>query len=243
MNLLEPEIISHIFGFKITNTLIATLLTDLILVLIVYFINKNISTLPNKLQNIFEMIIETFYDLTKQITGDRAKSIFPWFASFFIFILFANLLGLVPGIGTFGLFEEGNKFVPLIRAATSDFNTTLALATISLIATHALSIKYIGIKDYLKRFFSLNPIFLFVGFLELIGELTKLFSLSFRLFGNVFAGEIVLSTISSMFAFIAPIPFLLLELIVAFVQALVFAMLTMVFMGILTTPHSEGGEH
>ena len=100
-------------------------------------------------------------------------------------------------------------------------------------------IKYVGIKDYLKRFFSFNPVFLFVGILELVGEFTKLFSLSFRLFGNIFAGEVVLSTISSLFAFIVPIPFLLLETIVALVQALVFAMLTMAFMSILTTPHSE----
>ena len=80
---------------------------------------------------------------------------------------------------------------------------------------------------------------LFVGILELVSEVTKLFSLSFRLFGNIFAGEVVLHTISSLFAFVAPIPFLLLEGIVAFVQALVFAMLTMVFMSILTTPHEE----
>ena len=89
----------------------------------------------------------------------------------------------------------------------------------------------------------MNPIFLFVGILELVSEVTKVISLSFRLFGNIYAGEVVLHTISSLFAFVAPIPFLLLESIVALVQALVFSMLTMVFMTILITPHSEGGEH
>ena len=118
----------------------------------------------------------------------------------------------------------------------------LALALVSAVATHMLSIKTIGIKDYLSRYFSLNPVNLYVGVLELIGELTKVISLSFRLFGNIFAGEVVLFTVSGIFAFLFPIPFLLLEIIVGFVQALVFSMLTMAFMAILTTPHHEPRE-
>lgn len=246
MHLLEPEIIFNLFGFGITNTLIATFLTDIIILLFVFLIAKNISLYPKKLQSIFEMALEYFYDLTEQVAGNRAKSIYPWVVSFFLFIFLSNMLGLLPGFGTIGFFhtEEGvRKFVPALRAATSDFNTTLALASISLVATHVLAIKYTGLREYLSRFFSLNPIFLFVGILELISEFTKLLSLSFRLFGNIFAGEVVIGTISSMFAFIAPLPFMFMELIVALVQALVFAMLTMVFMSILTTSHVEGGEH
>ena len=238
----EPEIIFTFFGLKVSNTILATVLVDFLLISIVFSVHKKLSIYPKGLQNLFEYMIEYFYTLTEQIAGKRASAIFPWFASFFIFILFANILGLFPGFGTIGIFESGEgikKFIPILRSATSDFNTTFALASISLIATHALSIKYVGIKDYLKRFFSFNPVFLFVGILELVGEFTKLFSLSFRLFGNIFAGEVVLSTISSLFAFIVPIPFLLLETIVALVQALVFAMLTMAFMSILTTPHGE----
>lgn len=241
---LESETIFFFFGFNVTNTILATIIVDLFLGLIVFSIYKNIAQVPGKIQGIFEIVIEYFYTLTEQIAGNRVTSIFPWFATFFIFILFANILGLFPGVGTIGIFHEvhGEKeLIPLLRAATSDFNTTLALASISVIATHILSIKYTGIKGYLGRFFSINPIFLFVGLLELISEFTKLFSLSFRLFGNIFAGEVVLTTISKLFAFIAPIPFLLLESIVALVQALVFSMLTMVFMSILTTVHGE--EH
>ena len=104
------------------------------------------------------------------------------------------------------------------------------------------SINTVGIKDYLSRYFSLNPIFLYVGILELIGEVTKVISLSFRLFGNIFAGEVVLSTVSSIFAFIFPLPFMLLEVIVGLVQALVFSMLTMAFMAVLTTPHHAPEE-
>lgn len=243
---LGPEIIFNIGSLKISNTLLATAFTDAVLLSIVYFVNKSISAIPNFLQNLIESLIDYLYTLTEQIAGKFTKVIFPWFASFFLFIFFSNFLALMPGFGTFGFFhiKEGVKeFVPLLRAATSDFNTTFALAIVSVAATHILSIKYNGITAYLKRYFSLNPIYLFVGILELISELTKLFSLSFRLFGNIYAGEVVLSTISSLAAYLAPIPFLLLESIVAFVQALVFAMLTMVFMYILITPHSEGGEH
>jgi F-type H+-transporting ATPase subunit a len=113
----------------------------------------------------------------------------------------------------------------------------LALATVSVIATHILSIKITGIKDYLSRYISFNPVNVYVGLLELVAEVMKILSLSFRLFGNIFAGEVALHTVSALFAFLAPLPFLLLESIVSVVQALVFSILTLVFMSILTTPH------
>jgi F-type H+-transporting ATPase subunit a len=100
-----------------------------------------------------------------------------------------------------------------------------------------MSIQVTGIKDYLGRYFSLNPLNLYIGVLELIGEVVKVVSLSFRLFGNIFAGEVVLGTVSTIFAFLFPLPFLMLEVIVGLVQALVFGMLTMAFMAVLTTPH------
>lgn len=133
--------------------------------------------------------------------------------------------------------HSDEKFIPLLRGATSDINVTLALAVISVLSTHILSIKVTGIKDYLGRWFSLNPVNLYVGLLELVAELTKVLSLSFRLFGNVYAGEVALHTISALFAFLAPLPFLLLESIVSVVQALVFSILTLVFMSVLTNPH------
>lgn len=239
---LEPEVIANFSGLRITNTLLATFLVDFVLLALVYFVFKKVSLVPGKLQSVIELSLSYFYDLTDQIAPKFKNSIFPWFASFFLVIFTLNIVGLLPGFGTIGFFHEehGKKVLtPLLRAATSDFNTTFALASISLVATHVLAIKYNGIAGYLKKFFSINPIYLFVGVLELISEFTKLFSLSFRLFGNIYAGEVVLVTISSLFAYIAPIPFLLLESIVAIVQALVFAMLTMVFMSILITPHNS----
>lgn len=126
-------------------------------------------------------------------------------------------------------------FVPYLRSMNSDLNTTMALAIVSTVATHFLAIRYLGFFGYIAKFINVNPIFLFVGLLELVGEVTKIFSLSFRLFGNIFAGEVLLTTaITKVFAVLAPVPFYFLEILVGFVQALIFSMLTLVFMVILT---------
>ncbi|HSW88616.1 MAG TPA: F0F1 ATP synthase subunit A [Candidatus Saccharimonadales bacterium] len=236
------ETIFFIGRFPVTNTLLDVLLVDVLILLGLYFLNKKKSTVPNMFQNIVEYIFETFYDLIVSISAKNAAKIFPWVMTFFLFILVANLSGLVPGFGTIGYWHE-EELIPFLRGAASDINFTLGLALVSAVATHSLAISTIGLKDYLMRYFSFNPIYLFVGLLELVGELTKIISLSFRLFGNIFAGEVVLARISSMFAFVLPLPFMALEMVVGLVQALVFAMLTMAFMAILMTPHAEGGEH
>lgn len=240
------EPIFDVGTFPITNSLLNIIVIDSLLIGAVLYLKKHLSCIPKTFQNVSEMIIEVFYDLTESVAQSRAVKIFPYFISFFIFILLINWSGLIPGVGTIGFFHgEGKEkeLIPLLRSGTSDINVTLALALVSAIATHFLSIKTVGIKDYLSRYFSLNPINLFIGILEIISEITKVISLSFRLFGNVFAGEVVLITVSSIFAFIFPIPFLLLEIIVGLVQALVFSMLTMAFMAILTTPHHSGENH
>lgn len=273
---LQPELIFSIGDFPVTNTILATIAVDIVLVLFVIIVTRKITLIPNKFQNAVEMLISYFYDMTKGMAGTRTMAIFPWVMTFFIFIVFSNFLGLLPGIGSIGITPKAHEssisktetaheetvkedpheavtakeakeepkehLVSLLRPATSDFNATLALAVISLIATHALSIRFTGLSDYLSRYFVLNPIMLFVGLLELVSEFIKIFSLSFRLFGNIYAGEVVLATISGLFAFLAPLPFLLLESIVAIVQALVFSMLTLVFMSMLTQKH-HGEEH
>lgn len=232
------EPIFSLGNFPVTNSFLDTLLVDAILIGLIVAVNKKISLIPGFLQNLIEMTVETFYDLTRSVANERTDRIFPFVMSFFLFILIANWTGLIPGFSSVG-FYQGKNLTPLFRAATSDFNVTFALAIVSAISTHIISIKTIGIKDYLSRYFSLNPIYLFIGFLEIISEITKVISLSFRLFGNIFAGEIVLGTVSTIFAFLFPLPFLALEVIVGLVQALVFSMLTMAFMAILATPHHE----
>lgn len=237
----EPETILSVGFLKVTNTLLDTLIVDTILIGASYFISKKISAIPNLFQNAVESVIEIFYGLIESVAQNRVGLIFPYVMTFFLFILIANWTGLIPGVSAIGLFEN-KKFIPLIRSATSDLNMTLAFAIISSIATHRLSIKVVGFKDYLSRYLSINPLNLFIGILEIISEITKVISLSFRLFGNIFAGEVVLLTVSSIFVFIFPIPFILLEIIIGLVQALVFAMLTMVFMAILTTSHRNPKE-
>jgi len=230
------EPIVRLGNFTVTNSFLDTLLVDAIIIGLIFATKNKLALIPGKLQTISEGIISEFYNITESVAGINASKIFPFFMSFFLFILIANWTGLIPGISAIGLREDG-KLVPFLRAATSDFNVTLGLALISIAATHVLSVKTIGIKQYLGRYFSLNPINLFIGFLEIISEITKIISLSFRLFGNIFAGEIVLGTISAIFALLFPLPFLMLEFVVGLVQALVFSMLTMAFMAILMTPH------
>lgn len=239
---LQPETLFVVGSFNFTNSFLTSLLISLLLLFIMFLATRALSLVPGFWQNIVEITLETLFNINRQLGGSRVYKIFPWFAGFFLFILMANLIGLLPGFGTIGFWkiEDGHRMlVPFLRPVNSDLNMTLGLALVSLFATHILSVRVLGVKDYISRFFSLNPVNLFVGILEIIAEITKLISLSFRLFGNIFAGEAVLITISTFFAFILPLPFIVLEIIVGFVQALIFSMLTMVFMVILTAPHED----
>ncbi|MDO8498413.1 MAG: F0F1 ATP synthase subunit A [bacterium] len=239
---LAAETIGHLGPIPLTNSMLVTFVTTILLSAVAIFATRSVQVVPAGLQNVFEFAIEAVYDLTEDLAHSKAKVFFPLIMTFFLFIITANWLGLLPGFGTIG-FNEIHKgkqvFVPLLRSINADLNTTLALALISVIATHILAVRYLGILDYFKKWFNLNPIFLFVGLLELVGEFTKIVSLSFRLFGNIFAGEIVLATIAGIFAFVVPLPFYFLEIIVGFVQAAVFMMLTLTFMVLLSEKQGE----
>jgi F-type H+-transporting ATPase subunit a len=235
---LAPETIFQ-FGFlPITNTLLTTWFSMAVIVGLVYAATRKIALVPGKPQAIVEITLDWIYGLGEGLSDPvRAKRFFGIVATFFIFILFANYLGLIPGVGTIGFYEihEAKEvWVPLIRPMNTDLNATLAMALISVVMTHYYAISILGFGAYLGKFISFNPVFLFVGFLEIVAEFTKIVSLSFRLFGNIFAGEALLVTISSLFAFILPLPFMALELLVGFVQAMIFMMLTLVFMIILS---------
>jgi len=233
-----PETLLSVSGFHLTNTLLATLLVDAVIVVLVLLVRRRLSLSPGKLQAAVEGIVEYLHTTTERVAGGRTPLIFPWVAVFFIYIAMSNLIGLLPGFGTVGL-RRTEGFVPLLHVSTADLNVTLALAVVSVIATNVVAIRAVGLGTYLKRFFALNPILLFVGLLELLQELTKFITFSFRLFGNISAGEAVLGTMSSIFAFVVPVPFLGFELLVALIQGLVFALLTMAFMTMLTEPHHK----
>lgn len=250
------EPIAHVGGFTITNSLINSWMTVLIIAVLAFVIGKKIRRIPSGIQNAFEIIVEGALKLTDSVTGSRALSqkVFPFIFSIFLFILVNNWLGLIPGIGSIGFLEmhDGHEvFVPFFRGATADLNTTLALALFSVVASNIFGIIIVGAWKYFNKFINVralvevpmkirkepttifvNPIKFFVGLIEIIGEIAKVASLSFRLFGNVFAGEVLLSSMAVLFAFVLPIPFIFLEVVVGLIQALIFAMLTLVYFSV-----------
>jgi F-type H+-transporting ATPase subunit a len=237
---ISPDILFSVAGFHITNTVVATIINDIVIISLVFIVNRRLASLPGIIQNTAEVIFDYFRKTAEEIAGERALFIYPWALSFFLFILISNLLAQFPGFESIRFYKLSsslnNRGVAFLRAATSDLNFTLSLAVVSVFATHWLSVKHVGIKAYFTRFitFKMFPIFLFVGILEFVNELAKFVSFSFRLFGNIFAGEKVMTTMYNLCPFGLPIPFMVLELMVAFIQAIVFTMLTMAFMHIMT---------
>lgn len=205
-------------------------------------VGKGAKLIPGSLQNLFEEIFQIFLELSESVAGERAKQFLPLIFTFFAFILTANWLGLLPLVGSLGFYEvvHGEEvFIPFVRAATADLNTTLALAIISVGAIQFYGVKNLRLS-YFGRFFNLsNPINFFVGILELISDFAKIISFSFRLFGNIFAGEVLLMVVAFLIPLVGSLPFFGLEIFVGFVQALVFAMLTLVFLNVATISHEE----
>lgn len=239
------ETIAHIGDFKITNSLFTALI---VMVFLTFLAIKSVNTKPkskkSSLNILMETIIEGFYGFFKNITGDKIDTLFPLLMTFFLFIIFGNWVGLLPGVGSIGFYEEtahGEVLVPYLRGVNADLNTTFALALVSVSVTQYLSIKAFGIKGYIGRFINIkNPIKFFVGVLELISEFAKILSFSFRLFGNIFAGEVLLSVMIFLIPLLVPVPFLMLEVFVGFLQALIFTMLTSIFVVIATdTSHAH----
>lgn len=242
---IAAEKILTIAGFPVTNTLLTSWVVLILLLAGAFLIFRKISLIPAALQNILEFFIESFLGLMDGVFGSREKAekYFPVVATIFLFVLLSNWLGILPGVGSVGFFEEtdsGKMFVPLFRSAASDLNFTLALALIAVFLVNFLGIAAIGIGKHMSKFFTLkSPLDFFVGILEFISEIAKMISFSFRLFGNVFAGEVLLVITAFLIPYAIPVPFLMLEIFVGFVQALVFAMLTMVFISIAVTEHAE----
>jgi len=255
---LYAEPVLTIGGFTATNSFLNSLLVIFIVAIFALFFKSKIKPVPRGLQNGVEAAIESLLDVFDSVTGSREKTLkfFPIIFSFFVFILLNNWLGLLPVVGSIGqiVSEHGEKiFVPLFRGGTADLNTTLALASIGLAASHIFGVIFVGWWRYLNKFINLkalaeipgkifkeptvliiNPIKFFVGLLEIISEIAKLASLSFRLFGNVFAGEVLLASMSAILAFGLPIPFMFLEILVGLIQALIFSMLILTYLTVMT---------
>jgi len=256
---LYAESVFSLGKFTITNSLLNSWIAVAIIIVLAVAISRKVKKIPKGIQNYIEVILEGAMNLADSVTGsrERTKKIFPVVFALFLFILINNWLGLIPGVGSVGFIErEGGHqvFVPFFRGGTADLNTTLALALFSVIGSNIFGFFVVGIWKYFNKFINLhafleipkkvmkepsiliiNPIKAFVGLIEIIGEIAKVASLSFRLFGNIFAGEVLLSAMAVIFAFVLPIPFMFLEVIIGIVQALIFAMLTLVYFTIAST--------
>lgn len=241
---LAAEKIIEVGPIVITNTMLVTWIVMIILGVTTFIVSRNISLIPSKLQNFFEFIIESLLGMIESVTQDRekAKKFLPLVATFFLFIITANWIGLIPGFESIGIKEviEGKEVIlPILRPPASDLNTTLALAIVSICAVQFYGIQSLGLS-YFKKFWNFKgPIEFFVGIIEGISEFAKIISFSFRLFGNVLAGGVLLMVVTFLVPFVASIPFYGMELFVGFVQALVFAMLTTVFLQMATVGHEE----
>ncbi len=295
---LAAETIWTVWGLHLSNAFITTWVVMAILIVLSFLATRNMSLMPSTGQLIAESIVGGLYDFFGAIAGKHIKQFFPVVASLFLFILVANWVGLLPGVGTVGFFrseaepakaetpalnaevqeaafveadvpavvpttvaeehagasavpEEAKsaeeethgetKFVPLFRAATADLNMTLALAVVAVIAMQYFGFRNLG-THYASRFISFKgPIDFSVGLLEIVSDLSKVISFAFRLFGNIFAGEVLLAVIAFLMPFIVPLPFLMMELFVGLIQALVFSMLSTAFFSVAVS-HGEG-EH
>lgn len=255
---LFAESLGHVGSLTITNSLISSWITVIILVIFLVAVGRKLRAVPKGIQNIFELLLEKALEMADSVTGSRKKSekFLPISLALFLFIVINNWLGLLPGMGTIGFneMEGGHKlFIPLFRGGTADINTTLALALFAVVASHIVGSLAVGSWNYFNKFVNIklileiptkirkdftvilvNPIKVFVGLVEVISEFAKMASLTFRLFGNIFAGEVLLASMMALFAYILPLPFMFLELIVGIIQALIFAILALVYMTIAT---------
>ncbi|HUZ93126.1 MAG TPA: F0F1 ATP synthase subunit A [Candidatus Paceibacterota bacterium] len=238
---LRAETIFHIGNFPITNSLLLSAITLIFLSALAIAMRNRMSEVPGKIQNVVEIIIEGILDLMDSVLGSRKSSekYFPIVSTIFLFVLFSNWLGLLPGVGSV-VVREGSETVPLLRSPASDLNFTLAIALIAMTFVNAFATVAVGLKGRLSVFFNFTgPIGFFTGGLELISEFAKIISFSFRLFGNVFAGEVLLAIMAFLVPYAAPVPFLGLEVFVGFIQAFIFGMLTLVFISAAISSHDE----
>jgi len=234
---LKAQQIFSIGGFGVTNSVFLTFVVMVLLIGLAAVLNRKMSLVPGKLQVLAEIGTEKLLDLMSSTLGSqkKAEQYFPLIATIFIFILFSNLLGIFPGVGSLVVHYQGNQ-VPLFRSPAADLNFTLAFAVISVILSNVLGAAAVGTFAHLKKFFNIsNPIAFFIGILELVSEIAKVISLSFRLFGNVFAGEVLLTIVFSLAPYLVPLPFMMLELFVGLIQAFLFAMLTLVSIALHTS--------
>jgi F-type H+-transporting ATPase subunit a len=229
------ELVFHLFGLPVTNTILTTWLVIVVLVLFAYFSTRKMRETPSGAQNFWELIIELWVGITEQTMGRRrGRRFMPLVVTAFLFILFANWIGTLP-ISYITIQNPEGHVVPLFRSSDSDLNVTAAMAIMMIVIAEGFELKSLGLLGYLKGLLIPNP----MRWLEIF---TRPLSLSFRLFGNIFAGEVLLATMLTVAPYVMFV-FIGLELFVGLIQALIFSMLSLVFLSIATAHEEAHGEH
>ena len=260
------DILFSIGGFPVTNAFIMTIATVLVILVLFWLAVRDPKVIPGKWQNLVEWVTELLLNLCEEVAGkENGRRFFPWVATIFLIVLFANWWEVIPGIETVGTLDRSlpgcahvnivggvfmwgnpsNCIVPWLRPPSTDLNFTLALAIVSVIMTQAYGIQRLGIGRHILKYLNFREgiLGILIGILEFILEMIRVLSFSFRLFGNLFAGDTLLLVMAFLIPVIAPIPFYFLEIFVGFIQAFVFAMLTLVFMTLAVTPHEHAEHH
>jgi len=241
---LAAEQIGTFFGIPITNTLITSWVVMAILIIIAFFVGRNLKMIPGRVQTLFEEMVSFILDYMSEVLENTklAKKLFPLIITLFLFIFISNILEFTPGIGSFGFTEitnQGTFFIPLLRSINTDLNVTLALAIIAFVAIEFVGVATLGIFKYAGKFINFkSPLAFLVGIIELFSEIARLISFSFRLFGNILAGEVLIVVVVAFLPYLAPVPMMLFEVFVGIIQAAIFALLTLFFVKIaITEPH------
>ena len=258
---LPAEVVFHLFGFPITNSIVGAWFTIIVLVGFSYVVSRRIKLIPSRLQSAFEFLLGWLYNLCQSVAGEKnGRMFFPVVATIFLFVAFNAWLSLVPGFGSIIVTTAEGEHAHLLRGANTDINMPLALALMSFFFVEYFGLRGRGFR-YLGKFINVGQfvrstgqlvrgklraglsglitgfIDIFVGFLETLSELVRIVSFTFRLFGNMTAGEILLLIAAFLVPWIFALPFYGLELLVGFVQALIFGGLTLVFLTLATAAH------
>lgn len=241
---LKAEELFRIGSFPVTNSMALGAVVLVVIVVFGLMLRRKVSLIPGGFQNMLESILEGFLKLMDSVLGNRKKSekYLPLVLTIFLLVVLSNWFGLLPGVGSIGIRgisgESRTSFTPLFRAPAADLNFTVAIAILAVFCINLFGILTLGFVRHFSKFFTFkNPLYTFVGLLEFISEFAKMVSFSFRLFGNIFAGEVLLIIVGFLVPYAVPLPFLFLEIFVGFIQAFVFAMLTLVFIAMATAEH------
>ena len=241
---LAPYVLGHVGGMPITATLVTSWVAMFMLIAFAFFFTRKLKQIPGKFQSFVELLVGGAYDFVETTLEDKelARKYFPILMTIFLFLLVMNWLGLLPGVTSIGFYEgHGSEkhLIPFLYPPATDLNITLAFAFIAMAVIEFAGIVSLGFWKYGSKFINFSsPMNFIVGIIELISELGRIVSFSFRLFGNIFAGKTLLLVIIFFAPFVLPVPILAYETFVGFIQAGVFMFLTLIFIKLaVSEPH------